>query len=114
MAVFGSVVIVIIVVFFMALRASRRLSLGPGLRKRQLPNRGPRRATRDQRTIVWSKSGGRCAHCGQKCIRSYDVVSNRGEVDHIVPWSWGGQTTLSNLQLLCHTCNTRKSNHYAG
>jgi 5-methylcytosine-specific restriction endonuclease McrA len=29
-------------------------------------------------------------------------------VDHILPWSRGGQTKLSNLQMLCPTCNLRK------
>ncbi|MFZ4806560.1 MAG: HNH endonuclease [Hyphomicrobiaceae bacterium] len=32
------------------------------------------------------------------------------QADHIVPWSRAGQTTWSNLQLLCRACNIRKSN----
>jgi hypothetical protein len=31
-------------------------------------------------------------------------------VDHIVPWSKGGETVLSNLQTLCSKCNLGKSN----
>lgn len=31
-------------------------------------------------------------------------------VDHIKPWSLGGPTVLSNAQLLCRTCNSRKGN----
>lgn len=31
-------------------------------------------------------------------------------VDHIVPWSKGGETVLENLQTLCSVCNLGKSN----
>ena len=31
-------------------------------------------------------------------------------VDHIRPWSLGGRTELSNAQLLCRACNSRKNN----
>ncbi|MBR6190264.1 MAG: HNH endonuclease [Prevotella sp.] len=32
-------------------------------------------------------------------------------VDHKCPWSLGGRTELSNAQLLCRACNSRKSNN---
>lgn len=31
-------------------------------------------------------------------------------VDHVEPWSKGGRTELSNAQLLCRACNSRKGN----
>ena len=31
-------------------------------------------------------------------------------VDHIVPWSNGGETVMENLQTLCEPCNGGKSN----
>jgi hypothetical protein len=31
------------------------------------------------------------------------------EIDHILPWSKGGQTILANAQILCKTCNVKKS-----
>jgi 5-methylcytosine-specific restriction endonuclease McrA len=31
-------------------------------------------------------------------------------VDHIVPWSKGGETILENLRTLCSKCNLGKGN----
>ncbi|MCC6294516.1 MAG: HNH endonuclease [Bryobacterales bacterium] len=31
------------------------------------------------------------------------------EVDHILPWSKGGKSTIDNLQTLCSACNEGKS-----
>ncbi|GMO34906.1 MAG: hypothetical protein Ta2B_15240 [Termitinemataceae bacterium] len=42
------------------------------------------------------------------CQQHYD--KSLLEVDHIVPWSLGGRTDLTNAQLLCRNCNRRKSN----
>ncbi len=32
------------------------------------------------------------------------------QVDHIEAWSIGGRTELSNAQLLCQPCNSKKNN----
>jgi 5-methylcytosine-specific restriction endonuclease McrA len=34
----------------------------------------------------------------------------RLHIDHIVPWSKGGETALENLETLCSECNLGKSN----
>lgn len=46
----------------------------------------------------------KCAKCGKEC--ELDEM----EADHITPWSKGGHTDLSNLQMLCRDCNRRKGN----
>ena len=49
---------------------------------------------------VWNRDGGKCVYCG----------SNKNiHIDHIIPFSKGGATTLENLQMLCQKCNLEKS-----
>lgn len=58
------------------------------------------RIPEDVRIFVWKRDGGRCAHCG-----SQETL----EFDHIIPLAKGGSSTARNIQLLCETCNRRKS-----
>lgn len=51
---------------------------------------------------VYRRDGGRCVYCGS---------TDNLQLDHIIPFSKGGATTLENLQLLCQKCNLEKSNH---
>lgn len=46
----------------------------------------------------------------QKCGRKAPNVEL--EVDHKLPWAWGGPTTIENLHTLCMECNRGKSNLY--
>ena len=46
-----------------------------------------------------------CRMCGASPAKDPAVTLH---VDHIVPWSKGGQTVLGNLQTLCATCNIGK------
>lgn len=50
---------------------------------------------------VWRRDQGRCVQCGSQ---------ENLEYDHIIPVSRGGANTARNIQLLCETCNRRKSN----
>ncbi|MEL7189664.1 MAG: HNH endonuclease [Pseudomonadota bacterium] len=47
-----------------------------------------------------------CQMCGASPAKDPEVVLH---VDHIVPWSKGGETVEENLQTLCAVCNIGKS-----
>lgn len=51
-----------------------------------------------------ARDGEQCCNCGNPI---------KLHVDHIKPISLGGTNDLDNLQLLCQTCNLKKSNKYA-
>jgi len=51
------------------------------------------------RRAVHERDGGQCRQC---------LATERLEIDHVVPYSKGGATTLDNLQLLCKRCNCVK------
>lgn len=51
--------------------------------------------------IVYSRDSGVCQCCGSSLSLEYD---------HITPYSCGGSSAVSNIQLLCQICNRSKSN----
>ena len=51
--------------------------------------------------IVYTRDGGKCRCCGS---------TQNLEYDHIIPFSCGGNSEASNIQLLCMPCNRSKSN----
>ena len=59
------------------------------------------------RFIVMKRDGFKCCLCGASPANDSSVELH---VDHIVPWSKGGETTIENLQTLCSKCNLGKSN----
>jgi 5-methylcytosine-specific restriction endonuclease McrA len=79
---------------------------------------GPRIATGHQRKMVYRRDGGRCVypHCRRKVHHrsgrhprdGWDSCDDCGEIDHDVPHSRGGPTTMSNLVLACFACNREK------
>jgi 5-methylcytosine-specific restriction endonuclease McrA len=51
----------------------------------------------------------RCCACGASPSVTPGVLL---EVDHIKPWSKGGETIIENLQTLCTACNQGKTNYH--
>ena len=66
--------------------------------------RGHRPISGSIRYEVLKRAGFRCELCG------ISAEEKSLEVDHIHPWSKGGETVMENLQLLCSRCNQGKSN----
>jgi HNH endonuclease len=64
--------------------------------------RGSRTAGPALRFAVFRRDSYTCQYCGR---RAPTVVLH---VDHIVAWSRGGQTDLSNLRTACNVCNAGK------
>lgn len=58
------------------------------------------------KTAAYSRQNGICPVCGEHF--EYDEM----EGDHIKPWSKGGQTTPDNCQMLCKSCNAKKTDKY--
>lgn len=67
--------------------------------------RTPRNINWRLRALVLMRDGARCQLCGAEARTGATL-----DVDHVVPWSKGGETTFENLQILCRVCNIGKSN----
>lgn len=59
----------------------------------------------DERVTVYNQQKGVCP----LCEKQYKITEMHA--DHIKPWSKGGKTVLDNCQMLCTTCNIKKSNN---
>jgi HNH endonuclease/Homing endonuclease associated repeat len=72
---------------------------------------GRRRTSRDPslrlRFRVLKRDNFTCRTCGASPAAKLGLQLH---VDHIIPWSNGGDTVEENLQTLCGTCNLGKSN----
>lgn len=67
----------------------------------------PRDISLRLRFQVMRRDNFRCCYCGASPAKDPSVELH---IDHIVPWSKGGETSLDNLQTLCSVCNLGKSN----
>lgn len=59
------------------------------------------------RFAVLKRDNFKCCACGASPSNDPAVELH---VDHIIPWSKGGETIIDNLQTLCSVCNFGKSN----
>lgn len=55
---------------------------------------------------VMARDNFKCCICGASPATNPNVILH---IDHIKPWSKGGETTIDNLQTLCSKCNLGKS-----
>lgn len=54
------------------------------------------------RRAVIDRDGLRCVYCDE------DLVDKEIHLDHVIPESRGGLTTMTNLQVTCRKCNLAK------
>lgn len=59
------------------------------------------------RFLVMKRDCFKCRICGASPASNPDLELH---IDHIIPWSVGGETVIDNLQTLCSKCNLGKSN----
>jgi hypothetical protein len=67
-----------------------------GTRRESIPD--------DVKVVVWARDGGSCVRCGSKQNLHFD---------HVIPVAKGGGNLAANIQVLCQTCNLRKSDKIA-
>lgn len=58
------------------------------------------------RFLVLKRDNFKCTNCGASPAKDPSVELH---IDHIKPWSKGGETVIDNLQTLCSKCNLGKS-----
>jgi len=88
----------------------RYAEASPGEGEAPAPATQQKRTPRDPslrlRFRVMQRDHFTCRACGASPAKEAGVELH---VDHVVPWSRGGETTLENLQTLCSRCNLGKS-----
>lgn len=67
----------------------------------------PREPSSSLRLKVFTRDHYKCVICGRSPANNKNIELH---VDHIVPYSLGGETEINNLQTLCSDCNLGKGN----
>ena len=77
--------------------------------QKKVTRRTKREISERLRFSVLLRDGFRCQSCGRSPIKSPGIEL---QVDHIIPWSQGGETVADNLQAKCKECNQGKGNAF--
>ncbi len=77
--------------------------------QKKVTRRTKREISERLRFSVLLRDGFRCQSCGRSPVKSPGIEL---QVDHIVPWSQGGETVADNLQAKCAECNQGKGNAF--
>lgn len=78
------------------------------LPKKVAEQKGKRTIPLALRYKVLKRDNSKCVACGRN-VKENGVILH---IDHKIPFSLGGLTTLENLQSLCQECNISKSNKF--
>jgi 5-methylcytosine-specific restriction endonuclease McrA len=88
---------------------TNRGSAGSAVRTESAKRRTRREVSDRQRFRILVRDGFRCRACGASPLAQVGVELH---VDHVVPWSKGGETTDDNLLTKCKQCNLGKGNAF--
>jgi hypothetical protein len=75
--------------------------------KAERPEKDTRTISLRLRFSVFLRDGFRCTSCGKSPLTHPGIELH---CDHILPWSKGGKTIMTNLKTLCSQCNLGKGN----
>ena len=68
----------------------------------------------ETRWRIYDRPSGYCHICGRKLsFQNYGIIDARGawEVEHSIPWAFGGTDHLNNLYPACISCNRGKGTY---
>lgn len=86
------------------------IQLPDNIQERIENEKQPHKTKRDinlrMRFLVMKRDNFKCCMCGRSPATTVGLELH---IDHIVPWSKGGETVIDNLQTLCSDCNLGKS-----
>ncbi len=78
--------------------------------KKEIKHKTTRDISDRLRFRILMRDGFTCSKCGRSPMKEKGVELH---VDHIIPWSKGGETILENLETKCQKCNLGKGNAFS-